>query len=307
MREPQTLDKISTQAMLDDIDYVIFDCDGVLWIQDQMIEGVDYFINWIRENGKKVIFATNNNTASRQSLMNKLNGFGFNASLAEIMVPSWSLVLYLKKLYFTGKVYVIGSATLKNEIKAAGFEIECDEKPNDNDWTGDGININDMPLDPEIKAVVIGYDNNININKLIKACSYAARISSHLFIATNMDTTYPTKYNDLVVPGTGAYVSMVEKVVDKGAVAIGKPSTYFFDCIKLIHPSINPSKCLMIGDRLDSDIAFGRNNGIKYTLLVGTGVHSLSDVKKYVNDNNEQCLPTHYTRGISELNKFLSK
>ena len=305
MGEPLALDKASTQALLDDIDYIIFDCDGVLFIQDHMIKGVDYFINWIREHGKKIIFATNNNTASRQSLMNKLNRFGFNASLSEIMVPSWSLVLYLKNLYFTGKIYVIGSSTLKNEIRAAGFEIECDEKPNDNEWTGDGLNIKEMPLDPEVKAVVIGYDNTVNVNKLIKACSYAAKISSDFFIATNLDTTYPTIYNDLVVPGTGAYVNLVEKVVGKKSIPMGKPSTYFFECIKLNHPSINPSKCLMIGDRLDSDIAFGRNNGFKYTLLVETGVHSFSDIKKYVTDNNKQCLPTHYSRRLSDLNKFL--
>ena len=34
----------------------------------------------------------------------------------------------------------------------------------------------------------------------------------------------------------------------------------------------------MIGDRADTDILFGKNNGVR-TLMVGSGIHGLKDVQ----------------------------
>ena len=51
---------------------------------------------------------------------------------------------------------------------------------------------------------------------------------------------------------------------------LGKPHKTMLDCI-VSKNHLNPSKTCMVGDRIDTDIIFGLNGGMK-TLLVLTGV-----------------------------------
>ena len=88
---------------------------------------------------------------------------------------------------------------------------------------------------------------------------------------------------------------------------MGKPGKWFFECLKQVNPDIKPSKCLMIGDRLNSDIEFAHNNNIKYSILVQSGTSSLEDIKESIEKGEDQFVPTHYCKDLGELNQFLNK
>ena len=60
-------------------------------------------------------------------------------------------------------------------------------------------------------------------------------------------------------------------------IVVGKPNKPMLDCILERH-HLDPKRCLMVGDRLDTDIAFGVNGGLR-TLLTLTGVNSLADAQ----------------------------
>lgn len=154
-----------------------------------------------------------------------------------------------------------------------------------------------------MKALVVGMDPRLNIVKMIKACTYAARVEPHLLIATNKDSSFPTA-NGILVPGTGSYANVIENVSGRNMLSLGKPEKFFFDCIKKIHPNLDPSRSIMIGDRLDTDILFGNNNNLKYTLLVGTGVNSLKDVRDAIKKGNNKLVPSHYSPKLSDLNQY---
>lgn len=83
----------------------------------------------------------------------------------------------------------------------------------------------------------------------------------------------------LQLPAAGASVSYVSCAAERQPdVVIGKPSK---DLALVITEKfkLNPSKTLMVGDRLNTDIEFGKNGGFQ-TLLVLSGCHGLQDVEK---------------------------
>uniref|UniRef100_A0A8C7VU39 Phosphoglycolate phosphatase n=1 Tax=Oncorhynchus mykiss TaxID=8022 RepID=A0A8C7VU39_ONCMY len=69
------------KKMLDSMDNVLFDCDGV-------IPGTPDVINLLKKNGKKVFFVTNNNTKTRKMYADKLALMGFNAGTREGWDPA---------------------------------------------------------------------------------------------------------------------------------------------------------------------------------------------------------------------------
>lgn len=68
-----------------------------------------------------------------------------------------------------------------------------------------------------------------------------------------------------------------KKFLFSKAIVMGKPENHFCEIFFKDEIKTNPKRFLMIGDRLNTDIMFGNRNNFQ-TLLVGTGVHSMSNV-----------------------------
>ena len=68
-----------------------------------------------------------------------------------------------------------------------------------------------------------------------------------------------TPRNDVLnifVSGTGAMVAAVTTAAGRQPVVLGKPSKFMFEIVQRRHPSIQPARTLMIGDRFKSRIFF---------------------------------------------------
>lgn len=116
--------------------------------------------------------------------------------------------------------------------------------------------------------MLVGFDLQFNYKKLAKAHSYITYNPSCFFYATNADAMFPTGKNFL--PGTGAIVSAVATATSKEPLIFGKPHQTMLDCIvEKCH--LDRQRTCMVGDRLDTDIAFGALGGLG-TLLVMSGV-----------------------------------
>lgn len=60
-------------------EYFLFDCDGVLWIGNQSIEGSFDALRKLIENQKKILWMTNASLRSRAEIINKARDIhGFN-------------------------------------------------------------------------------------------------------------------------------------------------------------------------------------------------------------------------------------
>ena len=96
-----------------------------------------------------------------------------------------------------------------------------------------------------------------------------------LFIATNDDRLTPQEAG--LLPGGGAAMGALAYCSSRQPTVIGKPNQYLLDAILANYPLLNRSRTLMIGDRLDTDVAFGHAGGL-HTMLVLSGCSSRADV-----------------------------
>lgn len=71
------LDKDDLASFLDSFDTVLTDCDGVLWMGDNAIDGSADALNQLRELGKKIFYVTNNSTKLRDEYVNKCRKLKF--------------------------------------------------------------------------------------------------------------------------------------------------------------------------------------------------------------------------------------
>lgn len=298
--------KSAYQEFMDSFDTIVTDCDGVLYINNDAIEGVPKALNALRNKGKKIIFATNNSTKNRAQFLQKLRKLGYEANLNEVFPTSYATALYLKQINFRRSVYVLGSQGIADELSAVGinnFGVGPDLTPDE--WAPGQAR---FKVDKNVGAVVIGFDNQVSFKKLAKACSYVKRPDC-LFVASNADESFPSISPDIFVPGPGVYVSAIKAGTGRDPIVLGKPGTYFFDIIRSQHPSIDPSRTIMIGDRLTTDMPFGHNNGMS-TLFVQSGIGTLDEAHEFgssSDDEDQQCAPDYFLPSLASLNKYLTQ
>ncbi|KAJ7984710.1 hypothetical protein DPEC_G00357580 [Dallia pectoralis] len=283
---------------LDSVDSVLFDCDGVIWRGDQAIPGASDVINLLKKTGKQVFFITNNSTKTRKMYADKLALMGFNVTEDEVFGTAYCSAMYLKNVSkLQGKVYLIGSNAMRQELEKVGIQqMGVGPDPisgGQSDWAN-------VPLDPEVKAVVVGFDEHFSYMKLNRALQYLNNPNC-LLVGTNTDTRLPLE-GGKAVPGTGCILKAVETAAQRQAQIVGKPNHFMYDCVASQF-ALDRDRCLMVGDRLDTDILLGSNCGLK-TLLTLTGVSTLADAEAHQNSGCPQRLgmvPDYYVESIAEL------
>lgn len=294
------------QALLADVDTLLFDCDGVLWRGETAVPGAPETLTALRARGKRLAFITNNSSKTREAYAEKLRCLGFGAPAGpdagrEVFGTAYCTALYLRQR-LTGppapKAYVLGSVALAAELEAVGVScVGVGPEPLLGDGPGAWL---DAPLEPDVRAVVVGFDPHFSYMKLTKAVRYLQQPDC-LLVGTNMDNRLPLE-NGRFIAGTGCLVRAVEMAAQRQADIIGKPSRFIFDCVSQEY-GIHPERTVMVGDRLDTDILLGVTCGLK-TILTLTGVSSLRDVKSNQESDcmaKKKMVPDFYVDSIADL------
>ncbi|KAF8665033.1 hypothetical protein AX16_000645 [Volvariella volvacea WC 439] len=282
-------------ALLDKYDTWMFDCDGVLWQGDRLIEGVVEVLDLLRRRNKNVVFVTNNATKSRKSYRSKFVQLGIEAHVDEIYGSAYSAAVYLSsiiQLPKSKKIYVIGMGGLEEELHNEGYTTLGGTDPAD--CTLEPFSLSGFTLDPDVGAVVCGLDTQVTYTKYSKAFQYLTRIPGCHFIATNEDSTYPAA--DGLLPGAGAVSAPLRTAVGKAPICTGKPQHVMLDSIKA-KINYDPARTIMIGDRLNTDILFGQSGGLA-TLLVLTGITTEGDI---TGPNASPIVPDYVTQSLGDL------
>jgi phosphoglycolate/pyridoxal phosphate phosphatase family enzyme len=234
---------------------VIFDLDGVVYRGNTLIKGADRTIEWLKSNNIKIAYLTNACSRSRKGRICKMLDLGVKALEHEMFTTSYAVSHYILENYPKNrrKVYYVGQKGVEEELQLHGIPV-VDAKKAD--------------------IVVVGWDPDFNYKKMSDAYRAIARGAE--FIATNTDATFPVE--DGYLPGAGAMVASIERASGKKPKIVGKPNTFILKMI-LKRFKVSKREVLMVGDRLETDIEFGKKAGIK-TALVLTGVSKRSEIKK---------------------------
>uniref|UniRef100_A0A0N5AQ46 Phosphoglycolate phosphatase n=1 Tax=Syphacia muris TaxID=451379 RepID=A0A0N5AQ46_9BILA len=302
---PQQLDSKSLDFLLSNVNAFIFDADGVLWLGDTVIPGSPQFIEHLLSKGKTVIVLTNNSSRSRNYIVEKLHCLGYTGLAKEnVVTPGVILVDLLKTKFCCDKnVYLIGSDGLNEEFEAGG--IKCfghgpslipENEIDDDVFLNEDSILYRNHLRTDVGAVIVGFDKYFNYVKLLLATNYLQN-SKCLFFGTNEDETSPGPCRNTVIPDTGPILAAVKLASGRTPLIVGKPSTFAFEYIAK-HWNLRPENALMIGDRLNTDICFGKENNLK-TLLVLSGSHTLADLQSY--HNNPKMVPDYISPCLGSL------
>ena len=225
----------------------IFDLDGTIYLSEKLIPGAGEVIRLLRDTGRKVVFLSNKPIQTRENYAEKLTRLGIPTAPGEVINSSFVMTSYLLKRAPGARLFVIGEAPFIGELERAGFAI-CD--------------------DPEkIEWVIASFDRTFDYRKLNIAFQ-AIKRGAH-FAATNPDRTCPVEGGE--IPDCAAVIAALEAVTQKKVeVIVGKPSPIIIEAALEVM-GLPASECILIGDRIETDIRMGRESGMA-TGLVMTGI-----------------------------------
>jgi len=231
----------------------IFDLDGTVYLGENAIPGAPETIASLRKRGCGVVFLSNKPLQSREVYAEKLTHLGIPTSPDDVINSSLVLAQYLVGEMANATIFIIGEQPLVDEMEAAG------------------LSISDNP--EEIDVVIASFDRTFDYRKL-NIGYQALRLGAHFF-ATNADRTCPIEGGD--IPDAAAVIGALEGCSGRKVELIaGKPSEMIVNMV-LEHLGLEASNCLMVGDRLETDILMGNKAGMS-TALVLTGVTQREDI-----------------------------
>jgi 4-nitrophenyl phosphatase len=124
------------------------------------------------------------------------------------------------------------------------------------------------------EVFVMGIDREISFDKVSEA-SLLVR-SGIPFYATNTDATFPTPRGE--IPGSGAWISIITTATGIEPIIAGKPYPLLME-LSLEKLGVKKEEALVIGDRLETDIAAGQGAGIPCALVLsGVSTKEEADV-----------------------------
>jgi arabinose operon protein AraL len=252
----------------------IFDLDGTVYLSDRLIPGADEVIRRLKEKGSKVVYLSNKPVQAREDYAAKLTRLGIPTRPEEVVNSTLVMTNTLKKQAPRARLFVVGELPFVEELKRAGFTITEEPK--------------------EIDYVVVAFDRTFDYRKLNIAFQ-AIKLGAH-FVATNPDRTCPVEGGE--IPDCAGMIAAIEAVTQKKVeLIVGKPSPLIIQAA-LEAMGLKPGECILIGDRLETDIKMGKDSGIA-TGLVLTGVTTEQTLKE------SSIQPDFVFRSIAEVENLL--
>lgn len=258
------------------IEDIIIDLDGTVYRESEPIDGVKQAIETLRSKGIRITFLTNNATASRKQYVEKLEQFGITTSPESILTSGRIAASYLSDVHQHKTIFVIGEEPLRTELR--GYDL----------------NLNNSPNHPDI--LLTGLTREFNYESLKKVLRAFTNNKDLRFIATNTDQTRPGP--EYPLPSTGGIIGAINGVTGrKPDTVTGKPSSIAGNVLQK-ERDITPETAMVVGDRYETDIQFGKNLGMETVLVLSGATKSEDTVPS--SDNT-----TKIIRSIASIEQIL--
>lgn len=235
-------------------DLLLFDLDGVVYIGPHAVAGAIAGIRAAHEQGVRCCYITNNASRTPSDVSEHLQRLGIQVSASDVVTSSQAGVSLLADLVAPrSRILAIGGPGVFEALREREFvPVESAD---------------DSPV-----AVLQGIGMDLDWRALTEATFAVA--AGLPWVATNLDATFPTPRG--LAPGNGSMVEAVAHATGRRPDGVGgKPEPALL--LEALART-GATRPLMIGDRLDTDIAAGNRLGMA-TLLVMTGVTGERELK----------------------------
>jgi 4-nitrophenyl phosphatase len=235
---------------------ILADLDGTLYRGRTLVPGAKELYQDFVEQGIQWMFLSNNAARVAPEIANRIRELGLDVSDRQVVNSATALTHAISREYRGSRVLALGQPSLVRGIEQAGAVVVED------------------PVQAEI--VVTALDTGITYEKIKRA--HLALQNGALFWATNMDATFPVENG--FHPGAGTIVAAVATAAGRQPDRVfGKPSPDMA-ILALDVLGLPRDSCLIVGDRMETDILFAKNTGIR-SVLVLTGATSTEDLPKH--------------------------
>lgn len=230
------------EGILSRVTCFALDMDGTIYLGEKWIDGAKEFLEQIEASGRSYVFVTNNSSKNAAVYVEKLARMGLCVGEEKIVTSGQATIYYLKRHFPEKKVFLLGNELLREEFARAGIRL-TEESP---------------------EVVVTAFDTSLDYQKMCRVCDFVR--SGLPYLATHPDYNCPTE--DGFIPDAGAIHAFIHasafRYPDR---VIGKPNE---DIIEYLTTRVNAERgsIAMVGDRLYTDIAAGRNHGLKSVLVL---------------------------------------
>jgi HAD superfamily hydrolase (TIGR01450 family) len=261
---------VAAAAGLGNIDAVVFDLDGVVYVDGHGIPGAGPALASLDAAGLALRFATNNSTKSRATAAEHIAvATGYDCRADQVVSSAWVTARHIAGTWESA--LVVGEEGLATTLRDEGIAVV-------DDWRSADV-------------VVAGLDRGLTYRSLADA-ALAISVGGAAFVATNTDATYPTQAGP--APGGGSIVAAIETATGVVPLICGKPHPPFIAALG----EVVPGSPVMVGDRPETDMAVARAAGWP-SVLVLTGV---TDDPSTV---DERIRPDHVIPSIAGLPDLL--
>lgn len=241
----------SERPLAESYELALVDLDGVAYRGHEAIPYAPESLTKARAAGMRLVFVTNNASREPGSIAEQLTQLDIPTTAEEVMTSAQAAAALLRTRLEPGaKILVVGGAGLLMAVREAGFVVVTS-------------------ADDEPDAVAQGFAPDVCWTHLAEAAYAVGRGAWH--VASNLDLSIPTAHG--VAPGNGSLVRAVQAATGVEPDSAGKPSPTMY---RLAVERAEAGTALVIGDRLDTDLAGARSGGYP-GLHVLTGVNSARD------------------------------
>lgn len=238
---------MSLSPLLRRYDQAILDLDGCVWVGERATPRAAEAIAAMREAGIAVAFVTNDPRSSAEQYVERLWRVGVRAAVSDVVTVGLATQALLAGLRPGLTAFVIGTEPFRRHVSDAGLKL-----------------LNGTDLGSRADIVVVAGTEDLVYDDLRQAV-LALHRGAELY-ATGRDPTYPTAEG--LWPGTGAILAAVEYATGRTAQIIGKPEPQLFATAL---ERLGTGRTLVIGDRLDADIAAAGRAGLDSALVLTGG------------------------------------
>ncbi len=262
--------------MKNDLRYeaILVDLDGTVVNGNTLIEGAAETLKRIRARGVRVLFLSNNASVQAVDIATKIRNLGIDAGPDDALNSASALLKGFRTHGPGARAFVVGQPRLIEALEA------------------EGVTVTEDPLEADF--LVTAMDYGFTYDKLAQA--QTALIRGATFWATNLDPSLPTEQG--LRPGSGSLVAAIATAAGRGPDRVfGKPSP---DLAELAMEKLGLPReaCLVVGDRMTTDIEFAHNAGMDSALVL-TGATRREDLHRF------DFSPTSILESIADLESVL--
>ncbi len=242
---------------INDIQLYLFDLDGTIYHDGELIGDAKNTLRALREGGAKIVYLTNNSSCAKDCYEEKLTNIGIFDERDTVYSSLDCAVDFFTRNRAGKKVYAVASEEVRSFLKNKGIALVDDGHAKEAD------------------IILLTFDKELSYEKIVLANELM--VLGKEYISTHPDFVCPTK--GISVPDAGSFIEMFKASSGRSPdIILGKPYTFMADFL-VDRMGIPGKRTAMVGDRLYTDIQFGVNAGIK-TILVLSGETTLEQYEK---------------------------